>query len=251
MTPLEFLLGVMRDADTPANLRLRIASLLTGYLHPRHSANGAAKIVVEDPTGFSVDPARARELRDAKHRYDVVYSTRISQPEHYEREAAGLLARIEEIELSLECPCPSLYGKEQLRRDHERLQALSKIRHSGLKLSAHEDIEEAWLTARIASWRTIPDGDGWARLRELDRRRWDEINPLNPWNRAPPLSAPEKAEFRALQTLYQDHGVEVIDVSIPDCPGLRNLPKLIMEMAFAKYPLVDSADPSVSRAAGG
>jgi hypothetical protein len=70
MTPLEFLLGVMRDANTPANLRLRIASLLSRYVHPRHGADGAAKIVVDDPTGFSIDPARARELRDAKRRYD-------------------------------------------------------------------------------------------------------------------------------------------------------------------------------------
>ncbi len=30
------------------------------------------------------------ELRDAKRRYDFVYTTQISQPEHYEREAAIL-----------------------------------------------------------------------------------------------------------------------------------------------------------------
>jgi hypothetical protein len=132
MTPLEFLLGVMRDPDTPTNLRFRIASLLVPYLHPRHTADGPQKIVVDDPTGFNVDPAIAMELRDAKRRYDFVYTTRISQPEHYQREAAGLRARIKEIEQDLQCPCPSLYGKKELRRDQERLQELLKVRRRGL-----------------------------------------------------------------------------------------------------------------------
>jgi hypothetical protein len=46
MTPLEFLLRVMRDVGTPANLRLRIASLLARYVHPRRTADGSRKIVV-------------------------------------------------------------------------------------------------------------------------------------------------------------------------------------------------------------
>ena len=156
-TPLEFLLSVMRDPETPVHLRLRIASLLARYVHPKRSTDGASKIVVEDPSGFSIDPALAIELRDAKRRYDFVYITRISQPEHYQREAATLAARIKEIEQDLQCPCPSLYGKDQRKRDEERLKELQRVRHSGLKLSTHEDIEEAWLTARVASWSTIPE----------------------------------------------------------------------------------------------
>jgi hypothetical protein len=89
-TPLDFPLGVMRDPDTPANLRLRIASLLARYLHSKRSTGGPPKIVVDDPTGFSIDPALATELRYAKHRYHFVYITRISQPEHWDREAVAL-----------------------------------------------------------------------------------------------------------------------------------------------------------------
>ena len=96
----------MRDPHTPTNLRLRVASLVARYVHPRHTADGPPKIVVDDPTGFTVDPVLAMELRDAERSYHFVYITRISQPEHYKREAAGLEARINEIEQSLECPCP-------------------------------------------------------------------------------------------------------------------------------------------------
>jgi hypothetical protein len=138
MTPLEFLLGVMRDPDTPTNLRFRIASLLVPYLHPRHTADGAPKIVVDDPTGFTVDPASAIELRDAKRRYDVLNRTSFTEPEQYKREAPGVSARIYQIEEKLECPCPSLYGENELNRDEERLEELSRVRQSGRKLSVHE-----------------------------------------------------------------------------------------------------------------
>src|SRR6185312_4001269 len=72
-------------------------------------------------------------------------------------EAPGVSARIYQIEEKLECPCPSLYGENELNRDEERLEELSRVRQSGRKLSVHEDIEEAWLTARVALWSTVPE----------------------------------------------------------------------------------------------
>jgi len=203
MTPLKFLLGAMRDPDTPTNLRFRIASLLVPYVHPRHTADGPRKIVVDDPTGFTVDPASAIELRDAKRRYDFLYRTSFTEPEQYKREAPGLRARIHAIEKTLECACPSLYGENELNRDEERLEGLSRVRQSGRKLSAHEDIEEAWLTARVASWSTVPEWAARARLHQLDARRWDDR-----WNHGPPLTVREQAEFRALQTVYPQLPVE-------------------------------------------
>jgi hypothetical protein len=197
MTPLEFLLGVMRDPDTPTNLRLRIASLVARYVHPRHTGEGPRKIIVDDPTGFKVDPAIAMELRDAKRRYDLLNRTSFTEPEQYKREAPGLSARIYQIEKKLECPCPSLYGENELNRDGERLEELARVRESGRKLSAHEDIEEAWLTARVASWSTVPEWAARGRFHQLDERRWDDG-----WKHGPPLNLREQAEFRALRTAY-------------------------------------------------
>jgi hypothetical protein len=56
------------------------------------------------------------ELRDAKHRYDFLHRTRFTEPEEYKREAPRLRARIYQIEKNLECPCPSLYGENELNR---------------------------------------------------------------------------------------------------------------------------------------
>jgi hypothetical protein len=239
--PLEFLLAAMRDPDTPANLRLRVASLVARYVHPRRSTDGPPTIEVDDPTGFSVDVALATELRDAERRYHFVCITRMSQPEHYEREAEQLRRRIGEINRQLECPCPSKYGKDQLKRDQERLKELERVRHSGLKLSKHEDIEEAWLTARVASWERIVDLNARGRLHALDMRRWHD-----PWKNGPPLTLREQAEFRALQTLYADHEM---DTSLPGAPNFRRMKEKMMELTFSKYlPVEDMKNPGLGHA---
>jgi len=99
---------------------------------------------------------------------------------------------------------------------------LERVRHSGLKLSKHEDIEEAWLTARVASWERIVDFKARGRLHALDMRRWEA-----PWTNDPPLTLREQAEFRALQTLYADHD---IDTSLPGAPNFRRMKEKMMEV---------------------
>ena len=197
LTPLGFLLGVMRAADTPPHLRLQVASLVARYLHPKRGGDDPPKIVVEDPTSFSIDPELAMEFRDAKFRYDILYKRSISHPEDYEREAPDLKIRIAELESSLQCPCPSMYSKKQYDRDQERLKELARVRHSGLKLSRQEDVEEAWLTARVASWWTTPQAAAYERMFSLSLRDWKRL-----YSTAEPLSLREKAEFRVLQMLY-------------------------------------------------
>jgi hypothetical protein len=180
------------------------------------------------------------ELRDAKRRYDFVYTTQISQPEHYEREGAILRARIKEIEKDLQCPCPSMYGKDERKRDEERLKELLRVRHSGLKLSMQEDIEEAWLTARVASWWTIPEFAARLRLKELDDRRWDV-----PWSRREgPLSLREKAEFRGLQTTYPDLPP---DMTFVGASNIRAAREGWVRHKFMKYPSAEGLTDGSTR----
>jgi hypothetical protein len=80
----------MRAPDTPPYLRLRVASLVARYVHPKQAAAGRPKIMVEDPIGFSIDPALAMELRDAKSRYDILSRKSYTHREDYERESPGL-----------------------------------------------------------------------------------------------------------------------------------------------------------------
>src|SRR5580704_16137000 len=57
LTPLDFLLGVMRDANNDPALRLRAAGLVAPYLHPKGEPNEAPgeMRVVDDPYGFGAD----------------------------------------------------------------------------------------------------------------------------------------------------------------------------------------------------
>src|SRR4029077_8706687 len=62
VTPLDFLLGVMRDADSLPTLRLRVAGIVAPYVHRKGEPGQAdeapvAMIVVDDPYGFDADIA--------------------------------------------------------------------------------------------------------------------------------------------------------------------------------------------------
>jgi hypothetical protein len=222
----------MRAADTPPHFRLRVASLVARYLHPKRAADGPPKIVVEDPTGFSIDSELAMELRDAKFRYDFLWKTSISHPEGYKREAAGLQARIAEIEKSLQCPCPSLYGNDRYHRDKERLKELSRVRASGRRLSRQEDMEEAWLTARVASWSTIPEHAARGRIDELDDRLTDLLRGRS----VEPLSPREKAELLVLRTVYP--GLPP-DMTTPIAATFEASTRAHWEYKFRDYPHED------------
>jgi len=154
----------------------------------------------------------------------------ISQPGPGEREV-DLEARIAEIQKGLQCPCPSRYGEEQHKRDQDRIEVLRHVRYSGLKVSMQEDIEEAWLMARVDSWSTIPEAAARERLRALDDRRWD-----HPWRHdTTPLSLQERAEFRALRTTYPDLPPRATVAS-----RVRMYREALVRDAFEKYPPVDN-----------
>jgi hypothetical protein len=123
-----------------------------------------------------------------------------------------------EIERGLQCPCPSRYGKDQLKRDEERLRELERVRHSGLKLSAHEDIEEAWLTARAAAWSTVPGLVARMRLRELESRlRRRHVSKI-----VKPLSLREQAELRLLKVAYPKFPPDMDDLFVRANVQLQN-----------------------------
>jgi hypothetical protein len=62
-SPLAFLLGVMRDPDAPAHLRIQVVRGATPYVHGK-LGTAHAEIAVDDKYGFVIDPASARVLRD-------------------------------------------------------------------------------------------------------------------------------------------------------------------------------------------
>ena len=171
VTPLGFLLGVMRDADTPPHLRIRVAAMVAPYVHAKRvmadpSENPVETVVVDDPYGFKIEPAVARALRDDKQRLEFLWS---SESYPYRDEAAAemaeLEARIAEIGKTLECP-PG-YTLMDAREDRQRRNELDSVRRRGAVLTTAEDVEDAHLHARLEAYRRSPECVGRQRISEL------------------------------------------------------------------------------------
>jgi hypothetical protein len=171
VTPLGFLLGVMRDADTPPHLRIRVAAMVAPYVHAKRvtvdpSENPVQTVVVDDPYGFKIEPAVARALRDDKQQLTFPWS---SERYPYRAEAAAEMAelkgRIAEIGKTLECP--SGYTLMDAREDGQRLNELDSIRRRGAVLTTAEDVEDAHLRARLEAYDRSPKGVGRRRISEL------------------------------------------------------------------------------------
>ena len=171
VTPLDFLLDVMRDADSPPTIRLRVAGIVAPYVHrkgePRRADEApVARIVVDDPYGFNADIADKLEtihrdqerlrslearLSDAKssREFVAVYKKAKQTPAYLQ-----LAKSIEEKQAALKCP-PN-YKERDSRQDRGRLKELeaeSNIR----PLTAAEKIEQRHLQARHDAYSRTPE----------------------------------------------------------------------------------------------
>jgi hypothetical protein len=125
-----------------------------------------------DEYGFVVDPELARELRDSKLKLACLKLDKKRTPYAIAQEARTLHARIEEIRRSLQCPCPSRYGRKQLKSDNERLKIFGDWRVQKNLFPPEEDLEEARRTARLDSFLEGPELITRQRLANLrDKKR--------------------------------------------------------------------------------
>ncbi len=207
LSPLDFLLGLLRDPQTPHHLRLRVAHISAPYLHAKLGRR-KNEIVIDDPYGFSCDPAVARALRDAKLRSAVLREAVYPRGLRDNPEQKKLEARIAEIEKGLKCPAG--YTGLEDSEDWRRLEELShkRTRERPYKLSKEEDAEEAHVTARRAAYRQSDEARARSRIRELKLnlsfrrafRRADQ--PLTPAEQQERESA--NSELERLKKLYPD-----------------------------------------------
>src|SRR4249920_2541921 len=71
ITPLQFLLGVMRDPKAPTGLRVQVARAAAPLVHGKSkiaSVEDRDASAVEGPEGFNIDIAEAKVFRDMEHR---------------------------------------------------------------------------------------------------------------------------------------------------------------------------------------
>ena len=181
-TPLQFLLGVMRDPKAPTELRVQVARAAAPLVH------GKLKIAsVENPAGnanalgwkdgSTIDIAEARAFRDIEHRLAVLLRKRYAPSKN-----GGPLTDaeiVEEYELgalfgkrAAALACPPGYGSGDAVNDSNRLHQLLCKRLSpsscgGGELKGAEDEEEAFLTVRVAAFQHSPEGRGRRRMLAL------------------------------------------------------------------------------------
>jgi hypothetical protein len=177
-TPLQFLLGVMRDPQAPAELRVQVARAAAPLVHGKlatasveNPAGNASALGGKD--GFSIDITEAKALRDIEHRLAVSLRKRYGPSKNGGPLTAAEIAEESELRAliskrSAALVCPSGYGPQDAMEDSNRLHQLNCKRLSppscgGGELKGADDEEEAFLTARVAAFRHSQEG--------RDRRR--------------------------------------------------------------------------------
>ena len=196
---LDLLLTVVQDTAARLADRRKAASEAAEFFLPKNARRKKPRRrkFLPDEYGFVVDPELASELRDSKLKLACLGHGKNCRPHAVAQKARKLQARIEEIQRSLQCPCPSKYTNEHFTRDKERLAVFSRRRALGNVFTPEEDAEEARRTARFESVVYGPEVAARHRLKDLREKKQDANR-----NCAPPLTPAQEATLRFLTVLY-------------------------------------------------
>jgi hypothetical protein len=181
LSPLDFLLSVMRGSDVAAHLRIKVASIVAPFVHPKRRA-----AIIDDPYGFDIDPELASVIWEnadwSSHPID-------SSPLQHPRVDDGALEpRIAERLRALKCP--EGYGGIDAKKDTSRLVQLSRAHNA---LTKKEDAEAAHLAARLEVYKRSPEGKSRQRIEELGLKRGNSA-----------LTGEERSEHDRLKATYPD-----------------------------------------------
>jgi hypothetical protein len=215
LSPLDYLLSVMNDAEAEPRLRIKAARVAAPYRHANALPHpDQMSLVIDDPFGF--DPAVSAEIRDDVRRLGELYQkkqertrdrekadrgrpkadreTPIEDPDQELRDLfrprpeedepqARIDARLKTVQ------CPTAYSSEAAAKDSNRLDELNKKRMTPpySALTDTEVTEEAHLEMRVRVYY-------WRRIEELESRT----------SSAGGLSASEETELEYLRERYPD-----------------------------------------------
>jgi hypothetical protein len=181
-SPLDFLLGLMRDPEAPVDLRIKVARAAAPLVHAKpgiaspvdRSGTGALR----ETDGFAIDIEEAKALRDIEHRLDVFLRKRYGPSENGGPLTAAEIVEESELDAmyrkrAAALVCPPGYGPGDAIKDDNRLHQLHCKRLSppscgGGDLKGAEYEEEAFLTARVAAFRHSLEGRDRHRITELE-----------------------------------------------------------------------------------
>jgi hypothetical protein len=161
LTPLQFMLSVMQDADATPKLRIKAARVAARY---KHAAVPSDKLAAVDEYGFAISRTLANAIKED---WLALKALGFSSKEAPRR--AEILARQTKREELLRCPAG--YSPES---DQERLGEL-KPHWPPRKLGMAEETELAFVIARItafeAAFNRTPEGQIRRRMADLKSRR--------------------------------------------------------------------------------
>jgi uncharacterized protein YnzC (UPF0291/DUF896 family) len=198
ISPLEFLLGVMRDPNVSPDLRVKVAQAAAPFVHPRpasgSSDSAASAKLIETIGGFTIDAVVAKALRDDDKRVYELGQKEFRGPLSAAeiKEQSELRERIADRAKAIGCPVG--YGSRQFRIDRDRLHTFfcKRLSHPSKTLTEAEDAEEAQLTARVLAYQESPEGRALRRVSVLTLKNYSRSG----------LSAAEQSELDGLRKLY-------------------------------------------------
>jgi hypothetical protein len=195
MSPLDYLLSVMDDADAKPRLRIKAARIAAPYLHAHVQPKlGELRLVIEDSFGFEFDPAVVKARSEETERFYKGDKTDPS-PEQL---------KLLKSRSTLRWPAGSSYGEKEAEADWERMTHLLVKRMAPNGLTEAEAIENAHLGMRYSVY--------FAHKERLARSRISALKPRGtPTNQ---LSAAEESELAELLKDYPDP---------PEGPGSPNM----------------------------
>jgi hypothetical protein len=217
ISPLDFLLGVMRDPNMSSELRIKVAQVAAPLVHAkrgtaRSNDPAASAKLIDGACGFTIDPILARVLRDDYERLGELCRKRpLSAAE--ELEETWLRARIPKMAKAIGCPVG--YGESQARRDRYRLDRLYCKRITppscgGGALRDAEDAEEAQLRARVEGYEQSPEGLARSRIHDLEIKAFlregrttaeqSELDGLRALYPNPPLDPDDPTDARLIES---------------------------------------------------
>jgi hypothetical protein len=203
ISPLDFLLSIVRNPKASSKLRIKVALATLPFAHAKPGSArpgdpaGTLKLI-DGPGAFTTDNAVAKALRDDYHRLGELERKKCGDPLSAAELEEESNLRVSIGDRARAIGCPAGYGLRQAQTDSNRLHQLYCKRISppscgGGALPDAEDAEEAQLTARVAAFDESPEGCARRRIRELEMQDFRGGR-----------SAAEQNELDNLRTLYPD-----------------------------------------------
>src|SRR6202047_3343226 len=86
VSPLEFLLSIMRDSHLPFELRIRVAQMAAPFVHQKPRSAGSidqagSGELIDSASLFNMDPALAKRLRDDDVRLHELFQKEVNPKE--------------------------------------------------------------------------------------------------------------------------------------------------------------------------